>query len=74
MEKGWSKIKTYLNPIEAEIVRLMLVENGIPAVVLNKQDSSYHFGKIELLVQEENVDIAMQMIDDNENVEEGDVN
>lgn len=74
MEKGWSKIKTYLNPIEAEIVRLMLVENGIPAVILNKQDSSYHFGKIELFVHDDNVDEAVKMIDESENIGEDNVN
>ena len=44
MEKDWIKIATYTNAFEAEIVRQMLVENSIPAVVLNKKDSSYHFG------------------------------
>lgn len=52
MEKDWVKINTYTNAVECEIVRLMLEEQGIPAVALNKQDSSYLFGKIELYVQD----------------------
>ena len=38
-----------------EIIKQMLVENNIPAVLLNKQDSSYHFGVIELFVDNEHV-------------------
>jgi len=76
MEKDWTKIRTYTNAIEAEIVRQMLVEHEIPAVVLNKQDSSYHFGKLELYVSEENKGTALALLEesDNNNLEESDVN
>lgn len=63
MENDWKKIKTYTNAIQAEIVKQMLEENDIPAVLLNKQDSSYLFGKIELYVSEklvENAEILME--------------
>lgn len=66
MEKDWIKIRTYSNVFRAEIVKQMLLENDIPAVVLNKQDSSYHFGRLELYVAELNRDIALKMIDENE--------
>lgn len=66
MEKDWTKIKTYSRAIEAEIVKQMLEENGILAVVLNKQDSSYHFGKIELYVQENMKQQALDLIDNQE--------
>jgi len=66
MEKDWVKIRTYINSIEAEIVCQMLIENDIPAVVLNKQDSSYHFGKIELYVGIVNKDAAENLINENE--------
>ena len=73
MEKGWSKIQTYYKPIEAEIVKQMLEENGIPAVLLNKQDSSYMFGKLELYVHDENIEKAKYLIDSNNETEiEGD--
>lgn len=74
MEKDWTKIKVYTNAIEAEIVRQMLVENDIPAVVLNKQDSSYHFGKIELYVAETNKESALELIDQTNNTEQDNVN
>lgn len=62
MENDWKKIKTYTNAVQAEIVKQMLEENGIPAVVLNKQDSSYLFGKIELYVNEAAIDVAERLI------------
>jgi hypothetical protein len=62
MENDWKKIKTYTNAVQAEIVKQMLEENGIPAVVLNKQDSSYLFGKIELYVNEASIDVAERLV------------
>lgn len=76
MEKGWKKIKVYHSAIEAEIVKQMLEENAVHAVLLNKQDSSYLFGKIELYVHEDLEQQALQLIQDGEekNIEAGDVN
>ncbi|GAA0883971.1 MULTISPECIES: putative signal transducing protein [Sphingobacterium] len=66
MENDWKKIKTYTNAIQAEIVKQMLEENGIPAVALNKQDSSYLFGKIELYVSEGSIEAAERLIEESE--------
>ncbi|MCW8311040.1 DUF2007 domain-containing protein [Sphingobacterium thalpophilum] len=66
MENDWKRIKIFTNAIEAEIVKQMLEENGIPAVVLNKQDSSYLFGKIELYVNENAIEIAERLIEEAE--------
>jgi hypothetical protein len=62
MEKGWIKFRTYQNAIEAEIIKQMLEENGVPAVLINKQDSSYLFGKVELYINEMNEEIALTLI------------
>lgn len=76
MENGWKKLKVYNSPIEAEIVKQMLEENGVPSVTMNKQDSSYLFGKIELYVHEDLEEQALQLIKDSEetNTEVDDVN
>ena len=76
MEKDWIKIKIYTNPLEAEIVKQMLEENGIAAVLLNKQDSSYLIGKLELYVSKVQQNAAVELIHNETNfeVEEGDVN
>ncbi|MGJ1205570.1 putative signal transducing protein [Sphingobacterium lactis] len=63
MNPNWTKIKVYTNAVQAEIVKQMLVENNIPAVVLNKQDSSYLFGVIELYVDNDHFAEAAALID-----------
>ena len=63
MKKNWAKIFSSTNPIEVEIIKQMLTENNIVAVVLNKQDSSYNmFGAIDLYVTENKQKIALQLI------------
>lgn len=41
MEKDWVKIYASSTVFPAEVVKGMLQENGVNAVLLNKQDSSY---------------------------------
>jgi len=65
MEKGWIKIQTYTDAIQGEIIKQMLEENGIPAVLLNKQDSSFMFGRIDLFVNEANLQEANRLIQEN---------
>ena len=58
-----NNIFSSVNPLEVEIIKQMLDENNITAVILNKQDSSYNmFGSINLYVKEENQTIALQLI------------
>ena len=52
-----------VNSVEVEIVKQMLENNKITSVVLNQQDSSYHFGRIILYVQEKNAKTALKLID-----------
>lgn len=74
MENGWVKIRTYTKALEAEIVKQMLEENDVPAVLLNKQDSSYMFGKIELYVNEADEALANVLINSGNIIEGDDVN
>ena len=68
MGKNWINIFKSANPIEAEIIKQMLEENHITAVMLNKQDSSYNlFGTIDLYVKEKNKSIALQLINKRHN-------
>tara|TARA_B100001142_G_scaffold235883_1_gene234315 strand:+ start:266 stop:472 length:207 start_codon:yes stop_codon:yes gene_type:complete len=65
------KILSTENPNKAEITRQMLEENNINVVLLNKQDSSYlMFGSIELYVNEEQVEQAMNLLKYSENERE----
>lgn len=66
MEKDWTKIREFNNAIEAELEKQMLEANGVPAVLLNKKDSSYLFGKVELYINKDNVPIAEQLLNNQE--------
>ena len=46
---GWTVVYSDGFPPAVELRRAVLEEHGIPAVVLNKRDSSYLFGFVELL-------------------------
>lgn len=59
------KVGTYTTEIEAEILKAMLLENDVPAVVINKQDFIVRFGKVELYVQEENQQDALRLLEEN---------
>ena len=72
MKKNWINIFSSANPIEVEIIKQMLEENNITAVILNKQDSSYNmFGAIDLFVIEAKQEISLQLINKQNN---GDTN
>jgi hypothetical protein len=63
VKKNWINIFTSSNPIEVEIIKQMLEEKNINAVVLNKQDSSYNmFGTIDLFVNETEQETALLLI------------
>lgn len=66
MENNWIKVYTTENPYTAEIIKQALIENEIPAVVMNKQDSSYKsFGVLTILVHPDNFDQALAYILEN---------
>ena len=59
----WSILKTSNQLFELEMMKGFLLENGIDAVVMNKQDSSYQvFGEGELLVKEKDVKYARELL------------
>ncbi|WDF55308.1 putative signal transducing protein [Mucilaginibacter sp. KACC 22063] len=63
MEKNWVKIFTSTNFFQSEMVKQMLIENHIDAVVLNKQDSSHrNFGNIEVYIHQEDFSAAVEIM------------
>lgn len=63
MEKDWKKIYASTDFFHIELVRQVLDEHNIPAVIINKQDSSYRFGLIFLYTHENNEDEALALIE-----------
>ncbi|HNW97411.1 MAG TPA: DUF2007 domain-containing protein [Bacteroidales bacterium] len=47
---------------KAEIVQAVLLDNNIDSVIVNKQDSAYHIGDIEVHVHPNDVILAKQII------------
>jgi hypothetical protein len=62
MENNWVIVHTVTKEYEAEIIKSLLSENNIECVILNKKDSVYLFGEIEIYVDVENAFIAKQFI------------
>lgn len=61
--QGWHKIYTTTLRHKAEIVKGALENNSIPAVILDRQDSSYHlFGQVEIYVNPDNAESAEAII------------
>jgi len=69
MEKDWKIVYSSENPLNSEIIKQMLEENGIHAVVINKRDSSYlAFGEAEVFVSEYDEESALKLISENNNI------
>ncbi len=64
MMYNWQKVFTTSINHQAEIVKGVLEANSIPAVVMNRKDSSYHFGHFEVLVSADNHMEALKIIAD----------
>jgi len=47
---------------KAELIKGLLLENSIESVVINKQDSSYLFGELELYVKTDDAILAKHLI------------
>jgi hypothetical protein len=62
MENNWVKIYTVSQEYEAEMIKGILDENEIGCVIVNKKDSAYLFGEIEIYVDVEDTFIAKQFI------------
>ncbi len=61
--KNWVKVFEDDQLVRAEIVKGVLIQNEIPAVVLNKKESAYQvFGTYEVHVNRENVLSASNLI------------
>jgi len=61
--EDWFKLYSTKNFAEANIIKGMLEENNIRAIILNKLDSSYlAFGDIELYVPAHLKDVAIHLM------------
>jgi len=62
MNAKWIKIYTSNQFHKSEMVKQILIDNGIEAVLMNKQDTAYKFGEVEVLIPETNYSNALEII------------
>jgi hypothetical protein len=62
VDKNWVKIYSTSANYNAELLKGLLMENGISAIIINKQDSSYLFGELELYVMPDDAIQAKHII------------
>ena len=77
MEKDWIKIFSSNRAFEAEVVTGMLLDNGIEAVLLNRQSSPYGVslpGQAELYVHISQEEAARNLVNNHNNLPTGDPN
>lgn len=66
MEDDWQKVFSTSKSYLAEIIKGVLKENDIDSIVINKQDSSYLFGEVEVYTKSSNLLKAINIIKKNE--------
>jgi hypothetical protein len=66
MNNEWIKIYTSNQFFKSELVKQVLIDHEIEAVIMNKQDSAYKFGYVEVHVHESNSQKALAIITENE--------
>jgi len=62
MDTNWAKIFSTETQYKAELLKGLLEENDIEAIVINKKDSAYLFGELELFVHIDDVLQAKHII------------
>lgn len=63
MESGWASIYSSSESHKIEMIKGLLFDNNINAIEINKKDSSYLFGEVELYVRRESVIKAKYLIE-----------
>ena len=61
---SWQCIYQTEKLYRAEIIKSILQDKGIDAVVVNKKDSYYHFGQLEVHVNPDKVIRSIKIIED----------
>ena len=64
MEKNWVCIYNTTTVYLAEIAKDLLHEEEIDAVIINKKDSNYQFGVLEIYVERNNAIKAKHILKD----------
>jgi hypothetical protein len=66
MEGKWIRVFSSSDPFRVEVLKGLLSEHSIESVVVNKKDSAYLFGEVELYVNVTDAFLANQIISNSE--------
>ncbi|HEY1061882.1 MAG TPA: DUF2007 domain-containing protein [Daejeonella sp.] len=66
MEAGWVKIYTSADFFKSELVRQVLIDHEIEAIIINKQGFPYRIGEVEVYIHEDDFQKALEIIVKNE--------
>ncbi len=66
LTEGWTKIYTTNLAHQAEIAKALLMDSEIDSYVIDKKDSMYSFGEMELYVKPENEILAKLILTQNQ--------
>jgi hypothetical protein len=66
MEAGWVKIYTSADFFKSELVRQVLIDHEMEAILINKQGFPYRIGEIEVYIHEDDFQKALEIIVKNE--------
>ena len=61
---NWQTVYRTTLPHQAEIVKGVLTNEGLSAIVLNLQDHAYKFGRVEVKVEADHVLRALKIIEE----------
>ena len=64
MEKDWVNVFSTTMEHISEIAKDVLEDNNIECILINKKDSMYHFGEIEVYVKNNNAVKAKYLLKD----------
>ena len=62
MSSEWVKVYTSHDFYKSEMVRQVLIENGMDAVIMDKQGFPYRLGEIEVYVHQRDFQKAIEII------------
>lgn len=62
MEAGWVKIYTSVDFFKSELLRQVLVDHNIEAILINKQGFPYRIGEVEVYIHEGDFQNALEII------------
>jgi len=66
MEAGWVKIYISADFFKSELVRQVLIDHEIEAIIINKQGFPYRIGEVEVYIHEDDFQKALDIIVKNE--------